>query len=85
MACGPPGTLTSLSRRTYGLLPRAGMEHVQSRAACLALPTGYPFRRWPTESAQAFRPRFLARAPPRRTRTRRHYLPLAPGLAGSVI
>lgn len=59
MACGPPGTLAWLSRRAYGSFPRAGMERVQGRATCLARPARYPFRRWPIESAQAIRPRFL--------------------------
>jgi hypothetical protein len=49
----------SAGRRTYGLFRRAGLENVQVRAACLALPTGHPYRLWPVESALAFRPRFL--------------------------
>ena len=49
----------SAGRRTYGLFRRAGLEKVQTRAACLALPAGHPYRLWPIESALAFRPRFL--------------------------
>ena len=49
----------SAGRRTYGLFRRAGLENVRVRAACLALPTGHPYRLWPIESALAFRPRFL--------------------------
>jgi hypothetical protein len=49
----------SAGRRTYGLFRRAGLENVQARAACLALPAGHPYRFWPIESALAFRPRFL--------------------------
>ena len=49
----------SAGRRTYGLFRRAGLENVRVRAACLALPTGHPYRLWPVESALAFRPRFL--------------------------
>jgi SAM-dependent methyltransferase len=49
----------SAGRRTYGLFRRAGLESVQIRAACLALPAGHPFRFWPIESAQAFKLRFL--------------------------
>jgi ubiquinone/menaquinone biosynthesis C-methylase UbiE len=49
----------SAGRRTYGLFRRAGLKNVQARAACLALPTGHPYRFWPIESALAFRPRFL--------------------------
>jgi SAM-dependent methyltransferase len=46
-------------RRTYGLFLRAGLENVQVRAGCLALPAGHPYRFWPIESALAFRQRFL--------------------------
>jgi ubiquinone/menaquinone biosynthesis C-methylase UbiE len=49
----------SAGRRTYDLFRRAGLENVQARAACLALPHGHPYRFWPIESALAFRPRFL--------------------------
>jgi len=49
----------SAGRRTYNLFRRAGLENVQARAACLALPPGHPYRHWPIESALAFRPRFL--------------------------
>jgi ubiquinone/menaquinone biosynthesis C-methylase UbiE len=49
----------SAGRRTYGLFRRAGLQDVQARAACLALPSGHPYRLWPIESALAFRPRFL--------------------------
>jgi ubiquinone/menaquinone biosynthesis C-methylase UbiE len=49
----------SAGRRTYGLFRRAGLENVQVRAACLALPAGHPYRSWPIESALAFRPKFL--------------------------
>jgi SAM-dependent methyltransferase len=49
----------SAGRRMYGLFRHAGLEHVQTRAACLALPAGHPYRFWPIESALAFRPRFL--------------------------
>jgi ubiquinone/menaquinone biosynthesis C-methylase UbiE len=49
----------SAGRRMYGLFRRAGLEDVQARAACLALPAGHPFRLWPIESALAFRTRFL--------------------------
>jgi SAM-dependent methyltransferase len=49
----------SAGRRMYGLFRRAGLENVQARAACLALPAGHPYRFWPIESALAFRPRFL--------------------------
>jgi ubiquinone/menaquinone biosynthesis C-methylase UbiE len=49
----------SAGRRTYGLFRRAGLQDVQARTACLALPAGHPYRLWPIESAQAFRPRFL--------------------------
>lgn len=49
----------SAGRRTYGLFRRAGLENVQARAACLALPAGHPYRFWPIESALAFRSRFL--------------------------
>jgi ubiquinone/menaquinone biosynthesis C-methylase UbiE len=49
----------SAGRRTYGLFRRAGLQNVQARAACLALPAGSPYRFWPIESALAFRPRFL--------------------------
>jgi ubiquinone/menaquinone biosynthesis C-methylase UbiE len=49
----------SAGRHTYGLFRRAGLENVQARVACLALPPGHPYRFWPIESALAFRPRFL--------------------------
>lgn len=49
----------SAGRRTYGLFCNAGLEKVQARAACLALPAGHPYRLWPIESALAFRSRFL--------------------------
>jgi SAM-dependent methyltransferase len=49
----------SAGRRTFGLFRRAGLENVQARAACLALPAGHPYRVWPIESATASRPRFL--------------------------
>lgn len=49
----------SAGRHTYGLFRRAGLEDVQARAACLALPAGHPYRFWPIESAMAFRSRFL--------------------------
>jgi SAM-dependent methyltransferase len=49
----------SAGRHTYGRFRHAGLENVQARAACLALPAGHPFRLWPIESALAFRPRFL--------------------------
>jgi ubiquinone/menaquinone biosynthesis C-methylase UbiE len=49
----------SAARRMYGLFRRAGLENVQVRAACLALPAGHPYRFWPIESALAFRSRFL--------------------------
>ena len=49
----------SAGRHTYGLFRRAGLENVQARTACLALPAGHPYRFWPIESALAFRPRFL--------------------------
>ena len=49
----------SAGRRTYALFRQAGLENVQARAACLALPAGHPYRLWPVESALAFRPRFL--------------------------
>jgi hypothetical protein len=49
----------SAGRRTYGLFRQAGLENVQARAACLALPAGHPYRLWALESALAFRPRFL--------------------------
>lgn len=49
----------SSGRRMYYLFRRAGLENVQARAACLALPAGHPFRFWPIESALAFRPRFI--------------------------
>jgi SAM-dependent methyltransferase len=49
----------SAGRRTYGLFRRLGLEKVQARAACLALPAGHPYRLWPVESALAFRSRFL--------------------------
>lgn len=49
----------SAGRRTFGLFRLAGLEHVQARAACLALPSGHPYRLWPIESAMAFRSRFL--------------------------
>lgn len=49
----------SSGRHTYGLFHRAGLDHVQVRAVCLALPAGHPYRFWPIESAVAFRSRFL--------------------------
>jgi SAM-dependent methyltransferase len=49
----------SAGRHTCGLFRRAGLEKVQARAACLALPAGHPYRLWPIESALAFRSRFL--------------------------
>lgn len=49
----------SAGRHTYSLFRRAGLENVQARAACLALPAGHPYRFWPIESALAFRSRFL--------------------------
>lgn len=49
----------SAGRHTYGLFRRAGLENVQARAACLALPAGHPYRFWPIESALAFRSRLL--------------------------
>ena len=49
----------SAGRRIYGLFRHAGLQDVQARMACLALPAGHPYRLWPIESALAFRPRFL--------------------------
>ncbi|MFB3922134.1 MAG: methyltransferase domain-containing protein [Terriglobia bacterium] len=46
-------------QRTFGMLRRAGLEDVRSRAAVLALQDGHPYMRLPALFAASLRPRLL--------------------------
>lgn len=47
-------------RRMYGMLKGAGLEHVQVRAAIVALHDRHPYMRLPIQVAASLRPRILA-------------------------